>query len=326
MGLLGNPSDGYGGRTLALAIADLGATVSVIEDDAVRISGPRPDPFEFESVAEFSGFVDRYGYGTGEQLLAATLRTFVDLASSQGWALPSGVDISYNTRIPRGVGLAGSSALVIALLRCLLDLCEQTLDSELLPSLALSVEVDQLGISAGLQDRVVQSLGGLVAMDFGSFTTDARTGLLRGGYEALDPAGLPTLFVAYSLEAAEPSSQYHAVLRQRYDRGEPLTIAGLQELAGLVARGKAALRWGGAGFGDLLVRNMELRSSLAPVSDNQLALVDLANEFGLPSTFTGSGGAIVGVYEDGAQLDALAAAIPDPEAVVRPIEPFSYSG
>lgn len=244
VGILGNPSDGYGGRCLSMAVAGMLATVSVIEDDVVRISGPTPDPFEFSSLDEFVTFVDRYGYGTGEQLLAATLRTFLNLASSQGWAVPRGVDIAFSSTIPRGVGLAGSSTLVIALLKGLLQFTGHTLDERLLPSLALSAETDQLGIAAGLQDRVVQTLGGLVAMDFGELHTDPRTGLVYGRYEILDSAALPRMFLAFSAAAAAPSSTYHSVLRSRFEAANAVTVAGLHELAALVTQGKAALRWG----------------------------------------------------------------------------------
>jgi glucuronokinase len=306
-----------------LAIDDMAATVSVAEDEVVRISGPRSDPFEFDSVNEFAWFVDRFGFGTGQQLLAATLRTFLDLARSQRWNVPAGVDIKFDTRIPRGVGLAGSSALVISLLRCLLDLCGQQLDERLLPAVALSAEVDQLGLTAGLQDRVVQTYGGLVAMDFGSPTTDARTGLVFGTYERLDPGSLPRLFLAFSLNAAQPSSNYHHVLRAKFDAGEPATLAGLHELAALVARGKAALRWG-EGLGPLMAHNMEIRSSLAPVSDAQMGLIESAQDCGLDATFTGSGGAIVGVFDDEADLARLAHRLDDPEAIVQEVRPFSY--
>lgn len=324
VGLLGNPSDAYGGRTMSMAVAGMMATVSVDEDDFVQISGPKPAPFGFESISEFSQSIDRFGYGTGEQLLAATLRTFLNLAQSQQWEVPDGVAISFKTEIPRGVGLAGSSALVIALLRCLLELCGQTLEINLLPALALSAETDQLGLSAGLQDRVIQTYGGLVAMDFHRLSTDARTGLVSGTYEPLDPSGLPPLFMAYSPGAAEPSSIYHSALQGLYESGDPPTLERLHQLAGLVTRGKAALRWGGNGLATLLEQNMALRASLAPVPESQMALVEAAAALGLSSTFAGSGGAVVGVYSEQAQLEALQDSLSDPDARVVPLEVFSY--
>lgn len=301
------------------------ATVSVEASESVRFSGPRPDPFAFESTADFEQFVDRYGYGTGEQLLVATYRTFLDLARSQGWGVPAGIEVRYETNIPRGVGLAGSSALVISFLRGLLDLCEVQLDDLLLPAVALSVEVDQLGLAAGLQDRVVQTYGGLVAMDFSKMAIDPRTGLGFGHYEPLDPEGLPNLFLAYSASASEPSSQYHNVLRARHSAGHPETLSGLSELAALVAKGKAALRWG-SGLGPLMTRNMELRQLLAPISDAQMGLIEAARACELDATFSGSGGAIVGVWNDEADLDRLGNNLSDSGAVVQVIRSFSTSG
>jgi galactokinase/mevalonate kinase-like predicted kinase len=47
--------------------------------------------------------------------------------------------------------------------RCYYDAFINTVDY---PEVILSIERDELGISAGLQDRVIQTYGGLVHMDF----------------------------------------------------------------------------------------------------------------------------------------------------------------
>lgn len=299
----------------------MAATVSVQENESVQFIGPRSDPMAFDSSAEFEKFVDLHGYGTGQQLLAATYRTFLNLARSQGRSVPPGIEVRFETDIPRGVGLAGSSALVISLLRGLLELVGMELESHLLPSLALSAEVDQLGLAAGLQDRVVQTYGGLVAMDFSQMTTDPRTGLAYGRYEELDVDGLPNLFLAYSLTGSEPSSLYHRELRARYSAGTPETLRGLADLAALVAKGKAALRWG-SGLGPLMAQNMELRQMLGPIAAKQLVLIDAARTCDLDATFCGSGGAIVGVWHSDSDLDRLRNRVDDFGAVVQPIHPF----
>ena len=59
---------------------------------------------------------------------------------------------------------------------------------------ALSVETDELGITAGLQDRVVQVLQGCVLMDFDKELI-RKTG--NGRYEKIDVSLLPPLFLAY---------------------------------------------------------------------------------------------------------------------------------
>ena len=77
--------------------------------------------------------------------------------------------LSYDTNIPRQVGLAGSSAIVTSTLKCLMNffnLTEHDLPKPKRASLALDVETSELFIQAGLQDRVVQTYEGLVDMDF----------------------------------------------------------------------------------------------------------------------------------------------------------------
>lgn len=62
-------------------------------------------------------------------------------------------------------GLSGSSAIVCAALSCLLDfyMVRHLIKVEVRPNLVLNAE-KELGIVAGLQDRVAQVYGGLVYM------------------------------------------------------------------------------------------------------------------------------------------------------------------
>ena len=62
-------------------------------------------------------------------------------------------------------GFSGSSAIVCAALSCLLDFYEvrHLIKVEVRPNLVLAAE-KELGIVAGLQDRVAQVYGGLVHM------------------------------------------------------------------------------------------------------------------------------------------------------------------
>ena len=77
--------------------------------------------------------------------------------------------LSYDTNIPRQVGLAGSSAIVTATLNCLMkffNLNDNDLPKPKRASFILNVESTELFIQAGLQDRVIQVYEGLVYMDF----------------------------------------------------------------------------------------------------------------------------------------------------------------
>jgi glucuronokinase len=68
--------------------------------------------------------------------------------------------LKYDTNIPRQVGLAGSSAIVTATMKCLMqffNLTEYDMPKEIQPQFILDVEKEELFINAGLQDRVVQA-------------------------------------------------------------------------------------------------------------------------------------------------------------------------
>ncbi len=324
VGLLGNPSDGYGGRTLSLAVPRLEASVTLEPAERLEILANEEDQPCWDSVGDLVDRVDRQGYGTGPQLLAATVRTFADVAQSLDYR---GFDrhafrLTYRTSIPRQVGLGGSSALVIATLQSLAELTGIEVPLTVLPSIALRVETDQLDISAGLQDRVVQSFGGLVAMNFGDMTTDARFGVAHGEYRSVDPLNLPPLFLAYREGAAEPSDGYHRLLRQRFNEGDGALRETLRTLATLVVEGEAALRWGdGDRFAGLIAENMRLRKLLGPLPARQLELVEAAEACDLAATFAGSGGAIVGVSGDDRQMERLRGRLDALDAVTMAITP-----
>lgn len=331
VGILGNPSDGYGGRTLGLAVDQFAATVTLEPLDAGDgsieiVPGPGDAP-QWSSPDDLIDRFDRFGPGSSTDLVLAAVRTFMDVVDSIGHRRPSGFRLSTSTTIPRQVGLAGSSALVIATLRCLAEAVDLEIPDHVLPSIALRVETEGLGIAAGLQDRVVQTYGGLVAMDFGTPTVDARFAVSHGDYERLDPATLPPLFLAYRPMAAASSGTYHVEIRSRFDRGDAIVHDVMRQLATLVTEGRAALRWGATErFAALIARNMELRRALASIPDEQLALIDVADELGLPATFTGSGGAIVGSYDPsavdgGAGLEQIASAFADIDAEVVALTP-----
>lgn len=323
VGILGNPSDGYGGRTLSLALPQFSATVELEPAERMEIVPTEADEPSWDSVGDLVDRIDRHGYGTGPQLLAAAVRTFADVATSLEYR---GFDrhrfrLSYRTTIPRQVGLGGSSALVVATLKSMSELTGIEIPLHILPSIALRVETEQLGINAGLQDRVIQTYGGLVAMNFGEMATDARFGVTHGDYRTVDPAALPKLFLAYREQAAEPSNSYHRVLRQKFEAGDGAVRETLRSLAGLVVEGEAALRWNNSDrLAELMAKNMALRKLLGPIPEAQLALVEAADDCEAPTTFAGSGGAIVGAYTDDEHLETVTARLGALEATTVAIE------
>jgi len=267
-GLVGHPSDGYGGATLSVTLANFAAEVDVELADELDIA-PAGD--------------HQWPEG-GAPLIRAALARF----ERECGPLPGPVRIRYRSAIPREVGLGGSSAIVIATLRALAQLASTTIEIDELPALALAVETEELGIAAGLQDRVVQAYGGLVFMDFE-----------RGAYEPLQASMLPPLFVAWHEAAGGSSGAAHAAVSDRFAAGDPVATAAMTTLARLAHDARAALQAGdGAAFAAALDAGYDVRAGLFELDARHTAMVDCARELGLSATYTGSGGAIAGIASD----------------------------
>ena len=77
----------------------------------------------------------------------------------------------------RQIGLAGSSAICYSCVKALMafyGLTYRDIPKHLLPSFVLKIENEELGINAGLQDRVVQVYEGLVYMDLSISLLNSR--------------------------------------------------------------------------------------------------------------------------------------------------------
>ena len=121
-GLLGNPSDGYHGKTISIILRNFWANVVLYEWDSVDIVLAERDRARFHSVYDLAKDVELHGYYGGIRLIKATIKLFVDYCQSQGVKLhDQNFSIRYETNIPQQVGLAGSSAIITATLRALME-------------------------------------------------------------------------------------------------------------------------------------------------------------------------------------------------------------
>jgi glucuronokinase len=267
--LAGNPSDGYGGAVLAVTLPGWRA-----EAEAVAAAESSAEP--------------------PNALVEATERRF---ARTFGMG---GATVRWRTAIPQRVGLGSSSALAIAVIRALRTLHEVELEPTEMAELALAVETEDLGIVAGLQDRVVQSYGGLVFMDFGA---DRR-------YEPLDPRLLPPLVIAWREDAAANSSGVHEGLRGRYSRGVPEVHAAMEHLADAARGARGALLAGDREqFAAFVDGTFNARARMLELDSRCVAMVLAARGAGAAANYTGSGGAIVAVCGDPAHAAEVARAL-----------------
>ncbi len=303
-GLMGNPSDGYFGKTLSVVIRDFSAKVSLYESPEVEIVPSFQDRSKYAGIRELVDDVISNGYYGGIRLMKAAVKRFYDYCRENGISLADrNFSIRYRSTIPRRLGLAGSSALVTATIKCLMEFYDVDIPKPLLPGLILSVETDELGIAAGLQDRVIQVYEGAVFMDFSREIVE-RQG--HGDYEELDPALLPPLFIAYRQDLGEGSEVIHNNVRQRWLDGDPEVIAAMRDFASYAQEARDLVVAGrGMEIGPLMDKNFARRQTIFKLDPRNVEMVRVARSVGAHGKFAGSGGAIVGMYYDEAMYARL---------------------
>jgi len=304
VGLVGNPSDGFGGKTIAATIDNFWATAEIWESDEIRLL-PHPlyDPSAFSSLADLQFIGRREGYYGGTRLLMATCKRFQEICTQHGIALPrKNFTLKYDTNIPRQVGLSGSSAICNSVFQALMHfygLTEEHMPLERQPSFILSVE-QELGIQAGLQDRVVQVYQGVVFMDFDSSYMQEHG---HGTYERLPRsdfdwlASLP-LFLAYESDPSD-SGKIHSNVKRRWEAKEPEVVEGMTQLGNLAARGRQAIaKRDQANLADIMDQNFKVRRQLygdAALGANNIEMIEICQGCGAAAKFPGSGGAVLGL-------------------------------
>jgi glucuronokinase len=295
-GLIGNPSDGYFGRTIAFTFSNFKAAVTLYESPELEILPRERDLSRFENLDDLVHDVRLHGYYGGIRLLKAAIKRFHDYCVERQIRLHDrNFTIRYHSDIPQQVGLAGSSAIITACMRALCEFYAVSIPRPLFANLVLSVETGELCIPAGLQDRVAQAYDGLVYMDFDRELME-RQG--HGDYQPLDVSLLPDLYIAYRTDLSEGTEVFHNNIRARWERGEPAVVDAMKTWAGLTVQVRDLLLAGrGRDIGPLLDANFDLRKSIYKIGSGNVHMVDVARSVGASAKFTGSGGAIVGTYE-----------------------------
>ena len=302
--LLGNPSDGYFGKTIAFIIKNFTAEVTLWESPELEILDSEEDRSRFHSLDDLVHQTRLYGYYGGVRLIKAAIKKFAEYFASRNVTLPHrNFTIRYHSTIPRLVGMGGSSAIVAAVMRALMRFYDLEIPKTLLPTLALHAETEELKIPAGLQDRVIQTYEGVVYMDFARHLIETQG---FGAYEPLPKDCLPNLFVAYGEQQAEGTEVTHSDLRSRFDRGDPAVVNAMKRFAGFAEQGRQAILDGNTRkLGELMNANFDLRRSIMTLKPGQVEMVETARRLGAPCKFAGSGGAVVGLYTAEKQYTAL---------------------
>jgi len=296
-GLLGNPSDGYFGKTIAFLVRNFRARVLLYPSARLEITASKADMPVFESLEDLHASTRWRGYYGGIRIIQALIVRFMDYCREHGIALPNrNFTIEYESTIPLRLGMGGSSAIITAALRALCQYYSVEIPLPVQAKLALETETKELGVPAGPQDRVIQVYEGLVYMDFARHLMDSRG---YGEYERLEPSLLPNVYLAYRTSLSEGTEVFHTNVRERWNSGDAAVRGAMEEWATYAMRGREALLKGDvAGLGKLIDANFDLRANIYTISKGNLEMIQTARAVGATSNFSGSGGAVTGTFED----------------------------
>ena len=284
VGLLGNPSDMYGGKGISCTI-DKGVDLSLNESNGLVLH------------SNYEGTEKNNTHYNGKHDLVKACINFLELQNQN-------FEITYNSCIPKESGLAGSSAIIIAALRAMHQFFEIKLSKSDVAEIAMKIETSELGIACGPQDRYAISFQGVNFMDFSGkeFQKDSDP---FARLEPIDVKEIP-FFIACS-GLSKKSALVHNSLRNRFLRGEYWIKEEMDKVAFLCIKGKKVLLdndW--KSFGNLMNQNFAFRQKHFNVCETDLEIVKTALGAGaLGAKLAGSGGAVAVLSEDDNAFNVL---------------------
>ena len=288
--LIGNPSDLYGGAVLGCAVP-LRARVAIEPAPALVLASGGGE-------ARVTGDDDLALRGDCFDVARAALR---DERERTG-CLPA-LRIAYESEIPFGSGIAGSTALLVALLRALAAARGEAPSPYALAERSRAVERRLLGVACGWVDHYLCAFGGLRYVDLrGKERDDAPPGAPYATVEDLAPYVPRLPFVLAFTGVAHHSGSVHAPIRARWERGDPVVVKAYERMAAIAREGKAALLHGDwPALGALLEENHALTRELGGSGEANERLLAAARRAGAPGAKlagAGGGGTIAVLWPD----------------------------
>ncbi|WP_319480911.1 hypothetical protein [uncultured Draconibacterium sp.] len=295
--VIGNPSDGYYGKTIAFVFSNFRANVQLYQTPELEIKPQRLDITTYKDMQSLVEDINFAGYYGGMRLLKGMIKVFYEHCVKNNIQLASkNFTIRYQSNIPLRLGLAGSSAILSAFLKAMCLFYEVYIDPATFANLVLSVENGELGISAGLQDRVAQAFEKPVFMDFNKKMMEEKG---HGKYKVLNTTNFPNFYIAFRKNLSEGTETVHNNLKARFNIGEEKVLEAMKRWGQITEEFKTALFNKDCELMHHLIdENFDLRRSLIPISKGNIEMVEIARSVGASAKFTGSGGAIIGTYKD----------------------------
>ncbi len=276
-GIIGNPTDGYGGSMIACSIKNR-AYVTIEESDQLILE----NSLGREVLKWRNDFENKGDYF---DVIRSVLRYFklFDMKAR----------ITVSTTIPVQAGLAGSTALLSALISAIAAYAGLRYNRYHLAELNRTVELNYMKCHCGYQDAYMTTFGGLNYMDFRG--KEHYRDLDSELYATVEPlAGfvdhLP--FVIAHTGIKHHSGSFHKPLRERWLEGDEAVIKAYRDIARLAREGKKALlngNWDELAY--LMNENHRIQDSLTDSGAQNNHMIKVARENGaLAAKLAGAGG------------------------------------
>lgn len=281
-GIVGNPTDMYGGAVLSCSVG-MRARVTISPSPHLQLGTGGEE-------CRISGWQDLHPHGDRFDVARAVL-DYLHLPSLA-------CRLDYESEIPLRSGMAGSTALVVALLAGLSRWRGEQISLYRLAERARYIELNYLKVVCGYQDAYMCTFGGLTYMDFRGkqFYRQAEAEL----FATIEPLAahvkrLPFLLAFTGVQHA--SSAVHRPIRERWLEAEPAVVEGYKRISEIARMGKKALilqDW--SLLGRLMNENHAIQRDLggSGESNEQLLTAALgAGALGAKLAGAGDGGTII---------------------------------
>ncbi len=275
-GIVGNPTDGYGGSVISCTLAER-AKVVIEDSDRMRVT-----------VGELSTT-----FNAPRDYLLKRDRFDVVRAVLQFFNMTDAKLITITTEIPVQGGLSGSTAILSSLVAAILATQGREVSRHYLAEMVRIIELNYLKIHCGYQDQYMTVFGGINFMDFREKENYRRlSDEIYATVEPLDGAvgELPFLLAHSGLKHV--SGQVHLPVRERWLDGDPQVVEGYSEIALLARRAKRALV---EGDWETLARHMNenhrIQDAINPSGERNIRMIEAALVHGaLAAKLAGAGG------------------------------------
>lgn len=284
-GIIGNPTDMYGGSVMSCSVA-LRARVTMTPASGLVLE-TRGQTFQVYSRDDLRPRDDRFD-------LARAILDYLHLPEFN-------CHVYFDSDIPMRSGMAGSTALVVALLQSFLVWQGRRVNLYQLAERARYVELNNLKVVCGYQDACMCTFGGLNYMDFRGkqFYRRAEAEL----FATIEPLGgyvseLPFVLAFTGVQHA--SSAVHKPIRERWLEGETAVVEGYERITQLARMGKKALvlaDW--RALGRLMNENHAIQRDLGGSGESNEVLIAAALEagaLGAKLAGAGDGGTIIALW------------------------------